>query len=335
MQTSSIQCLNLKWRICKAAAISACAVLLLASCGRPDASGIYVAASDRRVELVQIVETKDGILTGRLEEMSVNANGVVKDRTTPLDGAASGKELMFKPTSAWFGGLQATGSLTIGGLTLTGNGNTLNVARSNMGNYQAAVAHLQSIAANDRQRIATANMLQARKAAEARTLQNTINTASAIQSATARIRADTTRMNEGIDNCPDFGQRAAANTARIAKGLRIAPTLSEVQRNQLVVEANQIEIGTNQIEIARSQYAGELNLIVQDAESIADQAQRVCDSPQGVQFAQPCSPAKAAVADFKLSLARGRQSFLGYKQAVQNELTRQSTMIEKMGEVGH
>ena len=318
----------------KARVISGCAVLLLTSCGRPDASGIYVAASDRRVELIQIVETKDGILSGRLEEISVNANGAVEDHTTPLDGAASGKELMFKPTSAWFGGLQATGSLTLCGLTLTGNGNTVNVARSGMGNYQAAVAHLQTVAANDRKRIATANVLQVRKVAESRALQSVINTASVIQNAATRIRADTTRMNAGIDNSPEFGERAAANTARIAKGLRIAPTLSDVQRNQLVVEANQIEIETNQIEIARSQYAGELNQIVQDAESIAVQAQRVCDSPQGAQFVQPCGPAKAAVADFKSTLMRGRQSLLGYKRDVQNELARQSAMIEQMGEAG-
>jgi len=65
--------------------------------------------------------------------------------------------------------------------------------------------------------------------------------------------------------------------------------------------------------------------------SIAAQLQQFCDSPRGAQFAQPCGPAKAAAADFQATLARGRDHFLGYKQAVQDELARQSAMIQRMG----
>lgn len=316
----------------KAVSILLCMALLLASCGRPDASGIYLAASDRRVTLIQIVENKDGGLTGRLEQVSINADGTVKDETIPLDGAASGDDLIFKPTSVWFGGLQASGTFSGGNLTLTGAGFTIEAELSSLENYQAAVAHIQSVAAGDRQRIADAQAARARQAAETQAIADTANKTATIEKGTAQLSDDTARMNAAIANCPDFRQRAAANTARIAKMLEVAPTISGVKRYQLIVEANQIQVGTNQIEVSRSQYAIALNQIVQDADPIAKQLQRFCNSPEGAQFAEPCGPAKAAAADFTASLARGRSAFLGYKQVVQDELDRQSTLIRSMNE---
>lgn len=308
-----------------------CTALLLASCGQPDASGIYLATSDRRVTLVQIVETKDGGLTGRLEQVSVDADGTVKDQTIPLDGAASNHDLMFKPTSVWFGGLQASGTFSSDRLTLTGTGFTLEAARSSLENYQLAVAHLQSVAVGDRQRIAVMRADQAAQAASVQAARDLADKVASIEAATAQLRNDTAKMNSSVAACPDFGKQSAANTDRIGKMMRIAPTLSDVDRNQLVVAANQVEVGTNQIEVARSQYAIELNQIVLDAAPLVEQLQRACAASQGSQFAQPCVGGNAAAADFQASLARGRNAFVGYKQAVQNELNRQSEMIQRMG----
>ena len=311
--------------------ISTCVAILLVSCGRPDASGLYVYASDRNVVLLQLVETKDGTVTGRLEHVTVTADGTVNYRSSAVDGVASGRELMFKPASAWYAGLAATGTFSSNGLTLTGMGRTLDAQRSSLDEYRAAVAHLQSVAAGDRQRIASLQAAQAAQAAQAQAARNFAEEIGRIETATAQLRDDTAKMNAGIAACPDFGKRSAMNTERIAKMLRIAPTLSGVDRSQLVVAANQVEVATNQIEVARSQYAIELNQIVQDAEPLANKLQGFCTSPQGVQFAEPCVGAEAAAADFQTSLARGRNSFIGYKQAVQDELSRQSAMIQRMG----
>jgi hypothetical protein len=314
----------------KAAAISVCAAFLLASCGRPDASGIYVSASDRQVTLVQLVETKDGTLTGRAEELSIDSSGNVKDRIVPLDGAASDGNLVFKPTSVWFGGLQATGTLTRAGLALTTGGNTFVIARSTMENYQAAVAHFREVAASTRQKVADAKAAQAAHEAQLKAIRAVADKIVALDNATTRLRSDTERMNKGLANSPDFGARSAANTARIERMLKAAPTLSSLQRGQLGVQASQIEVDTNQVEVARSQYAIELNQVVQDAGPVADQVEAFCNSPQGAQFAKPCGPAKAAAADFRASLERGRTSFNGYKQAVQNEISRQDALIRQI-----
>jgi hypothetical protein len=314
----------------KAIGVLVCVAFILAACGRPDASGIYLAASSREVTLIQIIETKDGVLTGRLEQVSISADGTVKYETMPLDGAASGRDLIFRPTSVWFGGLQASGTISGDHLTLTGSGFTIEVAPSNLESYRADVAHLQSVAADERQRIANARAMRARQAAEAQAISDTASKTTAIERGTAQLRDDTNKMNAAIKNCPDFRHQAAANTSRILKMLEHATTLSGVERSQLVVDANQVQVGTNQIEVARSQYAIALNQIVQDAGPIAEQLQQFCNSLQGAQFTQACGPATAAAADFTTSLERGRTAFVGYKQAVQNELDKQSTLIDRM-----
>jgi hypothetical protein len=303
----------------------------LASCGRPDASGIYLVASDRQVTLVQLVETKEGNVTGRLEQMSIGADGNVIDQATALDGAASQHDLMLKPASAWFGGLSASGTFSGDHLTLAGNGFTIDAQRVPLAAYQKAVAGLQALAAADRKRIADAQAAQAAAAAQAQAARDAADKTARIQATTARLRNDTARMNAAIANCPDFGSRSAANTARIANMLRVAPTLSDFDRNRLVVAANQVEVGTNQIEVARSQYAIALNGIVQDAAPIAQQLTTFCASAEGAQFGQQCADAKTAASDFIASLARGRTAFNGYKQAVQTELDRQAAMIQRMG----
>jgi hypothetical protein len=318
------------------------AASLLASCGRPDASGIYVYTSDREVALVQLVEAKDGAVGGRLEDVTVTPNGIVNDQSTPIDGAASKHDLMFKPASAWLGGLTATGSFTGGGLTLTGTNFTLNAPRADLTKYRAAVAHLQSVAAYERQQIAmarAARIAQAAQtqaaavaqAAQANAIRDAENKTATIQAATAQLRNDTARMNAAMANCPDFGGRSAMNTERIANMMRMAPTLSEADRNRLIGTANQVEVGTNQIEVTRSQYAIHLDQIVQDATRVADTLERFCASPQGAQFGQSCAGAKAAAAEYRASFARDRASFMSYKQAVQDEINRQTAMIQRMG----
>lgn len=314
----------------KTVAASVGMTLLLASCAKPDASGIYLAASDRNVTLVQIIETKDGSLTGRLEEVRVETDGTVKDQTVPLDGTASDHELLFKPVSIWYGGLQASGTFTSDSLTLAAAGHTLNATRSSLDKFETAITHLQQVAATDRQRIANFRAAEARRAAEVQAIKDAAAKTTTIENFTARLSNDTARINYGIANCPDFGQRSAANTARIGKMLRLAPTLSSIQRNELIVAANQIEVGTNQIEVARSQYAIELNQIFQDAEPLADQLEQFCNSPQGARYSQPCVPAQATANEFRTSMARGRKVFLPYRQAVHDDIARQTAMIQQM-----
>jgi len=317
-------------------------LLGVASCGRPDASGIYVSASQNQVTLVQLVETKEGNIAGRVEQTAADANGVVSDQSAALDGAASQDELMFKPASVWLGGLAASGTISGDQLTLTGRGFTITAQRSTLAEYQKSVADVQTAAAARRHQLADARAAQAAQLAQQRAAQAALlaqqqaarefeANSAGIAAGTLRLRNDTAKLNVAIANCPDFSGRSAANTARIAEMAQAAPTLSSFERGRLTVAANQVEVGTNQIENARSQYAIELNQIVQDAAPLAQRIGSFCASPQGSQFGQPCAEARAATDDFKMALAHGRDVFTGYKQAVRAELNRQSIMIQRMG----
>jgi hypothetical protein len=329
----------------RTAATAVCAALLLVSCGRPDASGIYLHAADRRVTLVQLVQAKDGKVSGRLEDVTIGADGSVNDQAVAMDGEASGHDLMLKPGTAWYGGVNASGSFSGNQLALAGAGFALTARKSSLANYQTAVAKLRSLAARRSRQVAVAQsaqqaqagaarLAQAEQAAQAQTIQDASNKTEAIESATVQLGVDTARLNAGVAQSPNFGQQSAANTARIAGMMQAAPTVSATQRSQLILAANQVEVGTNQIAAARSQYAIALDQIFQHARPIAEQIQAFCGSAQGAQgaqFAQVCGPAKAAAADYQASLTRGRTIFLGYQQAIQDDLARQSAMIQRMG----
>jgi hypothetical protein len=317
------------------------AAIAIASCSNPDASGIYVYRGTNEVALVQLVETKEGTVTGRYEGVTVDSQGNVRDQSASLDGATSGNDLMFKPSSVWLGGVNASGSFDRGGLTLSGQGFSLEAGRSSLQQYQAAVADLREKAARTRQRLAEmqrqqaireaeAQREQAARDAEAEASRNRATRALQLEEATAALRAATANLSAALTAAPDFGQAASANTAKISRMAQIAPTLSVMDRNRMVAAANQVIVGTNQIEVARSQYAMKLNQLLQQAAPLAERVQQFCQSGQGASFVE-CQAATAAASDFKGVVARGIRTFGGDRQTVQDELARQSSLVGRMG----
>jgi hypothetical protein len=279
--------------------------LLLAGCGKPDASGIYVVKSDNEATLIQLVQTPDGKLTGRVQSAMVGSDGVIANKSGDADGSVSGNELILRPTSVWLGGLQASGALTGSTLTLTGQGGTVTAERSTLESFDKAVAHLQSVAADRRTAVAGARLKLNEQLAQAQSDRETADRASQVSAAAARIDELTANMNETLARSPDFGKLASANTARISRMVQTAPSLSDVQRGQLSVAANQVEVGTNQIEVARSQYAIRLDGIVDDARAAANPVAKFCPAQVPATLSEPCAKAKAAAIRFSTAFQQG------------------------------
>ena len=101
----------------------------LTAFGTPNASGIYIINTPREVDLVQLIQTPDGKLTGRLEETTLAADGAIGDNVVAVDGAVSQRDLMFKPASVWVGGLSGTGTFTDNDLTIVVASTTLKFQR--------------------------------------------------------------------------------------------------------------------------------------------------------------------------------------------------------------
>jgi hypothetical protein len=286
-----------------------------------DASGLYVAVAERSVSLIQLVQSPDGKLTGRVQESTITPAGTINEISAHADGSIAGHDLVLRPESVWYGGVEASGTVSGDKLTLAGTGFTLTAVRSSFKEYQDAVEHLRSVAATEHQHIAVAQAAQA-EADKRITIMQAAN----------QLRVDAAKLINDIDHSPNFGQQAAANTARIAKMLRASSTLSSDERSQLTSDANQIESNTNEIEAARSEYAFRLNQIIQDAGLAATGLQKTCATPQMPQFAVQCKEASSALTAFQAAVTHGQQTFTPYKKQVQSELNRQAYLIQRLGD---
>lgn len=312
-------------------ALGVAAAFALASCGRPDASGVYVLTSDREATLIQLIQGKDGAINGRIESISIGPGGGMNDQSANLQANASGHDLTFKPTSLWFGGTGASGSFTGNLLTIRRGGSEVKAPKASLDAFQKAAAQLKARATEERHQIAERQGNQAAAAAQAVAFTDGAGGSAKLQEAAADLGASAIKLNDAVTAAPDFTRQSAANTAQIARMAQSAPTLPGVERSRLAVSANQLLAGTNQIDIARTQYAIGLNQIVQHAAPIATAVERFCETPQATPFERPCTQAKAAATDFESALVRASTVFKGHKQAVQTELTQQGELIRKMG----
>ncbi len=306
--------------------VLALGALTLASCGKPDASGVYVARSDRDVAMFQIVQTKDGMITGRIEDISIGSGGIINDQTVAVDGAASNHDLIFKPASAWFGGVSASGSFTGDTLTIAHGGTSVTAKKASLATFDQDATQIRTAAAQEQRQVALVQAKQASEAAQAAAVKTAGDHIANLQRAASELRATTKEINDGVAAAPDYGQQSAENTAKVEQMLERANTLSSLSRYQLSVKANDVAVATYQLEVARYKYAVGLDQIVQQTA-----VQRFCDGPQGAQFASQCADAKAAASNFQGAVNHGAGVFKGYKQAVQQNEDRQNDMARKIG----
>ncbi|MGZ3347197.1 MAG: hypothetical protein ACXU82_21380 [Caulobacteraceae bacterium] len=312
-------------------AIAIAGLGLMASCGRPDASGVYVSTSARQATLIRLDQTKDGAVAGRVEVISLGPGGVLNDESATFDGAASNHDLAFKPTSTWFGGRGASGRFSGDTLTINRGGAEVTARKASLGDFQKAVSQLKARAAEERRQMVEAQARQAAQTAQATAIGDAGDKAGRLERATADLRADAARLDEGVSAAPDFGRRSVENTARIAQMARSAPSLARADRDRLIASANQVIVDTNQVDVARSRYAIGLDPIVQRASPLATEVQRFCDTPEAAPFGTPCARAKAAATGFESALVHASTVLKGYKQTIQTELARQNEMVRRMG----
>ncbi|HEY4029210.1 MAG TPA: hypothetical protein VGM25_02620 [Caulobacteraceae bacterium] len=299
-------------------------LILLASCGRPDSSGVYVAKSGREASLIQLAQTKDGAVSGRIEVMSIGPGGTVNDEAASFGGAATDHDLTLAPGSA---GLAAAGSFSRDTLTISRKGIPVSARKASLADFRKAVAQLTARAAEERRRVAESRPGQDAGGAA----PSGVKDAATLERAVTELQADTAKLDAGVSSAPDFGRQSVDNSSKITQMARSAPTLGRPDRDRLIASANQLAVATNQIDIARTRYAIGLDQIVQHASPLATEVQRFCDTPSAAQLQVQCSRAKAAATGFESALVHGSVVLKGYKQTIQEELVRQNEMVQRMG----
>jgi hypothetical protein len=131
----------------------ATALMLLSSCRSQHVSGTYIASTPTDVTLLQLVETPDHHVTGRMEDFASAADGTINNVVMRVDGAVDGSELtlIMKPLAFAEAGITASATLGFNSLTLAARGSTVTLQRSDLSAYQEAVNSIASNAARARQ----------------------------------------------------------------------------------------------------------------------------------------------------------------------------------------
>ena len=140
-------------------------------------SGVYVGASADNVELVQIIQTPDGRIAGRIEDVTLSKDGAIQDNSIVVEGAGDGRQITLSPKSILMSGNVpgASGFLDGNLLDLSWQGGHRILQRADAYAFEAAVSVLrersvQLIADRDARNSAAAkaaaiqNLLQSRQA---------------------------------------------------------------------------------------------------------------------------------------------------------------------------
>lgn len=232
-----------------------CSLIVLAAPALADGlSGTYVGKGSNGAFLIQIVETPDGHLTGRYEQVVLQSNGKIEDMNATITGAADGQTVVvtIKPSEFLAGSMAASGTIEGRLLHLTGGGNgssfALNLVRSDEADFRTQVAALtdQERQINDARMRQEAAQRQAKL--EADQLAN-------LRSLTERMDAFTRKADADLAKFAPVEQRYQYVTHRMRGALAREQSIygggqASVARGQISVAINQAAIQANQIHIS-------------------------------------------------------------------------------------
>ena len=218
-----------------------------------DLSGTYIGKASNGAFLVQLVETEDGHLTGRYEQVLLQPGGKIDDMNAVITGAVDGQTVVvtIKPSEFLSGTIAASGTIEGRLLHLSGGGNggglNLNLLRSDEADFRAQVAALTEQARQINNARLQQEAAQRKAKIEADQLAN-------LQSLTQRMIVFTTKADATLPKFAPVEQRYHDITQRMRGALAREQSIygggqASVARGQISVAINQAAIQANQIHI--------------------------------------------------------------------------------------
>jgi hypothetical protein len=241
-----------------------------------DISGTYVGKGDNIAVLIQIVQTNDGQLTGRYEQVVLKSNGKLDDMNATLTGATNGQTVVvtIKPSEFLAGSFAASGTIEGNLLHLTGGYGgdmNLNLLKSDEADFRSQIATLTNQANRINETRTRQEAVQRQAKIEAEQLAN-------LQDLTQRMVAFISKADVQLDK---FFKPIEQSYRTITQNMRAALAREKtiqgsgqaaVARSQISVDINQAAIKANQVHIqAQSAYedfdfnSGQLHQDSQDA----------------------------------------------------------------------
>ena len=254
-------------------------------------SGTYVGKGNNGAFLIQIVETADGHLTGRYEQVVLQPTGGIDDMNAAITGAADGQTVVvtIKPSVLLSSSMAASGTIQGRLLHLTGGGNgnnlTLNLIRSDEAEFRAQVVALTEQARQ-------INDARARRVSAQRQAQIAADQLAALQSLTERIIVFTTKADVELPKFSSAEQRYQNITTHMRNGLSRERSIygggqASVARGQISVAINQISIQATQLHLGIESENRDFATTVRDLEPEIMAASQRCHQAHVVTAANP------------------------------------------------
>ena len=289
------------------AAAGLIALTALSACGPPHISGTYLSRGPNQVSLVQLVETPDHRLTGRVEDFAAGADGAIRNDVLALDGAADGADLtvMLKPVAFVEAGVTASGKVDGDTLTWSARGGTVSLRRGDLAAYQQAVNAISTRAAGlreaklERDRAAQAALDDVRLLTDLRAFQPKLDRLSAgLDAALPRLAAAQGKYTALSARADTLLKRAMQTTRP-----------GDFQRGQFAYAIGQVVFVTGQLHFQVQSFATSVDAADQSAAS------------QWTALSARCADATSAeTADACRSLASGYAALSPKQAAVSNQL---------------
>src|SRR6185437_448516 len=216
-----------------------------------DASGTYVGSATNAAFLLQMVETSDGRVTGRYEQVLVRPDGTFDALNAAITGATDGQTvvLTLRPNGLLTESITASGTFDGSRLHLTGtNALALNLQKSDEAHFRNQVALLAGWGRQIKE-------ARAREEARARAAKFEADFLNHVRDLTQRMNSLVMHTDARLKAFASDEQRYRAITERMRKALAREQSIygdgqRAVARSQISVWMSQAEIASNQIHIA-------------------------------------------------------------------------------------
>jgi hypothetical protein len=241
-------------------------------------SGVFVTAKANLVELIQIVQTPDGRLSGRVEDVSLAPNGNVEDKTMSFDGAADGRQIVLSIRLPFLGvARSATASLDGDMLHLWWQGGSEVLRRADTNQFETAVYALRSRSSQIKAELVRENAARDRETAVQSVLalgQRVSQNVDALAASTTSAAASLRRADEQYGDLASNAQRN-----RRVPFILSASNAQHVQSMHAGTDAQGYVIQINLVHSDVRSLAARMTLMVSDARSSITSMEAACHSP--------------------------------------------------------
>ena len=310
--------------------------LSLAGCSKPTATGAYSKTTASTALLIDLVETEQGKLSGRMELVTLLADGSVQDRTATIEGQADGSHLSLTIKPEEFLAQSATISAERDGdeLHISGKEMDGSVARQPLKTFEDGVKAIRAKSAD----MIAAN---ARKATAARLAADAAQADAERSRMIYQLKSDAQNMKglidqliERVDRVKPKSEKLIAafgrQTEKVEALLRQERAYGDVvARGQVHTAISQVVMDTERVIDGVKGGVQDLATAIRDTNEQARQISARCAAPQVASdtgVTASCAAVSDGVARLQKAVQQASPTLREFEATYQSELAKQKRL---------